>query len=162
MEIESNLLIVAGNFQSIIYKNGILYASGYNTCGQLGVEGFRIRTLFEEIDIKRNFEIKDIVCGESFTLYLTTTGEVYGCGNNIYGQLGLGTEKETRKVTKLLFSNIKEIKCGSHHVLALSYDNILYTTGQCRDSFTRCYLGNTPTIVSGICTKSNQIQIACG
>ena len=39
-------------------------------------------------------EIKKIVGGEHHSIFLTTKGEVYSCGKNDVGQLGLGDEPD--------------------------------------------------------------------
>ena len=37
-----------------------------------------------------NHRVKQIECGVFYTLLLTTKGQVFGMGNNKYGQLGIG------------------------------------------------------------------------
>lgn len=42
----------------------------------------------------RNKNIKRVYCGSTFTLFLSENGELYGCGMNDLGQLGLDTFME--------------------------------------------------------------------
>ena len=35
-------------------------------------------------------KVRDIVCGQYFSLVVTDLGELLGCGDNKYGQLGQG------------------------------------------------------------------------
>jgi alpha-tubulin suppressor-like RCC1 family protein len=41
-----------------------------------------------KIDSLKDEQIAKIFCGSTFSLFLTKTGELYGCGMNDLGQLG--------------------------------------------------------------------------
>jgi len=41
-----------------------------------------------------------VVCGIMVTWYLTTSGDLYGCGNNNYGQQGSGDTTDVLTFTK--------------------------------------------------------------
>ena len=45
-----------------------------------------------EIKKLRGKDITQIAAGASFTLFLSSEGEVYGCGNNEDSNLGLGED----------------------------------------------------------------------
>ena len=49
---------------------------------------------------KRADGVKDVVCSTNATFYITTTGELYGCGNNAYGQQGSGATTTVSTFTK--------------------------------------------------------------
>ena len=42
-----------------------------------------------------------VVCGAAFTMFLTTENELYGCGINDLGQLGLDTYLEEMQIAVL-------------------------------------------------------------
>jgi len=42
----------------------------------------------------RDKQIRRVYCGSTFTLFLSENGELYGCGMNDLGQLGLDTFME--------------------------------------------------------------------
>ena len=46
-------------------------------------------------------DVKEVACGEDFTLFLTVHGEVYSCGKNSHGQLGLGNTKDAIVPTRV-------------------------------------------------------------
>lgn len=81
-------------------KDGSIFGWGLSLYGQLGLgfssdsfepglgqekskvpEPRRIETLKDE-------QVAKIFCGSTFSLFLTKTGELYGCGMNDLGQLG--------------------------------------------------------------------------
>ncbi len=66
------------------------YAWGTNTSGQLGIGSYEFQAYPVEIKKLKNIKIKKIAAGTNFTLFLSEKGEVYGCGTNEYGHLGLG------------------------------------------------------------------------
>lgn len=42
--------------------------------------------------------VSKIICGAAFTMFLTTENELYGCGINDLGQLGLDTYLEEMQI----------------------------------------------------------------
>jgi alpha-tubulin suppressor-like RCC1 family protein len=76
-------------------------------------------------------DIIDIKCNYN-TSYLITSSELYVCGCNRYGQLGLGDEKdrlEFENMTKGNYSFVN-ISCGGHHVMAVTSSGELYVWGR--------------------------------
>jgi alpha-tubulin suppressor-like RCC1 family protein len=71
------------------------------------------------------------MCGGSHTALVTTSGDVYTCGNGIFGQLGNGEEKDSNK-SKLIKSlaekiDVVEASCGSAHTAIVTRAGHLYT-----------------------------------
>lgn len=70
---------------------GSLFAFGSNTWGELGIGTTTSPMQPERIRFFENkgVEVKKVAVGNSFTLFLTTDGRVYGCGATNHGQLPL-------------------------------------------------------------------------
>ncbi len=86
--------ISTGKAHSIILcENGDLLGSGSNDMGQLGLGSKNLDNLlkFEKLNMKN---VKDVSCGQDFTILCTNSGSLYSCGHPEYGQLGLGTNGE--------------------------------------------------------------------
>ena len=65
------------------------------------------------------------------SLILKNDGTLWGCGNNYYGNLGLGDTTNRATFTQITTNtdNIKEIYCGYSHTLMLKNDGTLWGTG---------------------------------
>ncbi len=81
-------------------------------------------------------EIRKVTCGNSFTLALSSSGQVYSWGLGSSGGLGLGERNIVWEPTLIErskkgqdFSNIKDISAGSNHCLALEASGVLYSWG---------------------------------
>jgi alpha-tubulin suppressor-like RCC1 family protein len=78
--------------------------------------------------------ISKIATGRSHTLILLDNGDVYGCGSNAVGQLGLGDSKTAlrdalRFVKIPSLTGIRDISCGHEHSLACDRSGRLFTFG---------------------------------
>jgi alpha-tubulin suppressor-like RCC1 family protein len=115
-----------------ISPEAILYCSGSNEYGQLGIGSTQSQsdwTLVEELLGK---QVQAVAAGYSHTVALTHQGEVYTWGRNNYGQLGLKDIEVTNRptlVTALSGKRIKAIAAGFNHTLALTYSGEVYAWG---------------------------------
>jgi len=82
--------------------DNLIYASGYNIYGQLGLGHTTQQTSWQQVTFFNSIPVADIQCGGYFwdgtnafpyysTVVLSTAGNVYTTGNNVNGQLGDGT-----------------------------------------------------------------------
>ncbi|KAJ5072757.1 hypothetical protein M0811_09454 [Anaeramoeba ignava] len=119
--------IVSG-FSSIylLTSNQNAYGIGLNVNGQLGYDFETLKKTEKPILMMKN--VSRIFSGNSSThvFLLNSNQELFGCGNNQYGQLGLGEtrRKETyiQKLTKIQNipkGKIINIQCGIFHSIML-------------------------------------------
>lgn len=78
-----------GGSYSIVETTEGIYAFGLNNVGQLGLGDFVNRSTPTRITLLDNLGITRISCGLQHTVFASERGEVYVCGSNTYGQLGL-------------------------------------------------------------------------
>ncbi|KAJ5066757.1 claret isoform a [Anaeramoeba ignava] len=136
--------IVSGGFSIyLLTSNQNAYGIGSNYFGQLG---FDFKTLEEtEKPILMMKNVSKIFSGNSsnHVFLLNSNQELFGCGDNEFGQLGLGESRKETKIQKLTkIQNIPkgkiiDIKCGySHSIMLIENENEnenpkrkLYSTG---------------------------------
>lgn len=114
-------------------ESGEVYACGQNKSGQLGL-GYSSDciTTPQLMMVSRNNRIVDIAVGNSHSIFLTKDGQVYTCGNNEYGQLGL-TEKLNQSTPRLIYlsdKKINKVSAGEYHSLFLTQDKKVYVCGK--------------------------------
>ena len=87
------------------------------------------------VNVAKNKANPQIETGNGFTVILKTDGTVWTIGNNESGQLGNGTNKNTKVPVQVyidedtILNNIVKIAVGTDHVLALTKDGKVYGWG---------------------------------
>ena len=115
----------------IYTKSNKLFSCGYNSKGQLGINGKKKQLINEIKYIKFKSNLKSIASGVCHSLFLLITGEVYGVGSNEDMQINFdknidGFDKITQ-IEKL--SNIEEIQCCERSSYVLNKYGQLYSFG---------------------------------
>ncbi|KAL9654014.1 hypothetical protein ABK040_014223 [Willaertia magna] len=121
------------NHTFFLMNNNQIYCCGGNTHGQLGLNDLKNRNnLTENLFFnENNLNILSITCGCDNTLFQTTKGEVYVCGYNYYGQLGLN-DFENRKIpTKLNLLSNQMIFSNPYYQLITSLTNQCLIIKEC-------------------------------
>src|SRR3990167_1867701 len=157
--------IACGRDHSILLDSaGQLWAFGHNGYGELGV-GDRAHklqpTLIERIPPSTT--IQAIFCGGDTSMFIDLEGSVWCCGNNEFGQLGLGDNihrSVPEKVSHL--DRIQAVSCGRDHSIFLNLDGEVFACGF--NKFGQLGLGDTenrniPALISSIPIIES---IACG
>ena len=96
----------------IIDSNGKVWGAGYNFFGQLSDGTTTDRSSLVQYEIPDpTAKIVKVATDQWTSLVLTDTGEVWGTGNNIDGQLGAGTKTQTQStpVKFILPSGVKAV-----------------------------------------------------
>lgn len=160
--------IVSGMYHTIVLKaNGSLWACGHNGYGQLGLNDTTNRASFTQVTENINNDVKQVACGFYHTVILKKDGSLWSCGNNGYGQLGLGdtTERYTfTQITTNINNNVKQVACGLQYTVILKNDGSLWSCG--RNSYGELGLNNTSsktTFTKATTNVYNDVkQIICG
>eukprot|EP01084_Bolivina_argentea_P066494 121210_1 len=104
---------------------GKVYGIGDSYCGANGTTN----RLQKWNHIKQMINITKIATGMYHSLCLNSDGKVLSLGNNIWGQLGLGTDDYKKHIEAELIPLfiqlnicIIDIACGSDHSVVLSND----------------------------------------
>lgn len=103
---------------------------GNNKFGQLG-DGSRADKITPNTLSLEN--IKSVVCGKDFTLFLNSEGMVMASGNNEYGQLGIGGGNYNKPVQVEGIGHIEQIFAGNKISVAVDNRGKLYYWGSFED-----------------------------
>ena len=96
------------DYTMMLCGSGALYACGKNDQGQLGLGDEENRSTFTRVEgLPNGIRIKQLVCGSRHTMLLCERGALYVCGNNGFGQLGLGN-----RWNKPAFTRVEGIPIG--------------------------------------------------
>lgn len=131
--------VVAGNSHTLVLTDAnTLWMCGNNQFGQLGFGDKVDRFSFTEVlwPTERG-QIEQIIAGWAYTLVLTQNNQLWVCGENNKGQLGLGDKKHRSTFTMMPWPNkrgrIEQIIAGGNHILMLTQENWLWACGNNHD-----------------------------
>lgn len=102
---------------------------GYNSHGQLG-QGDKANRLSPVSIPAAASQIADVALGELHTLVVLTTNELYGCGDNGYGQLGLASSSAEYLALTSLQSGVKGARAFSLYSVIQGTDDLVYGSGE--------------------------------
>jgi len=120
-------------FTYAITEDGQVYAWGLNQKGQLGLGDNMNRKNPTLVEAMKGHNVVGVAVGRHHGFMWTDLGEVFGCGNNSCGQLGIGKNKITTtlptKVDDKNMGTVKSISCGDEFSLFLNDDGKVFAAG---------------------------------
>ena len=123
----------AGFHTFYLLDDGLVYGCGYNCYGQLGLGHTNNQPTLQCLKLPKDKKAVDIAAAQNHTLILSKDGSVYGCGNNEYGQLGLGhkTNQSTLQCLRLPQGRkALKIAANFYHTFFLLDDGLVYGCGE--------------------------------
>ena len=85
--------VSAGSYHVFaVTSDGITFGWGRNDFGQLGIGTKKEAAVSKPVRLKHLQDKKIVMtaAGEAHSLFLTDLGEIYSCGFNEFGELGIG------------------------------------------------------------------------
>jgi len=125
--------ICCGSYHSMtLTKCGQVYSWGLNSSGQLGIDSFSNKLTPQSIDHLKGIAIKKIVCGPFYSLFLSDEGDVYACGDNSCGQLGIARKNDENRPCQIKV-DVRFVDIYATHLedlsIALSQNGRCYVWG---------------------------------
>ncbi|HAT6235465.1 TPA: hypothetical protein OE941_001067, partial [Clostridioides difficile] len=157
-EYANNCKMVIGSSSYILKNNNVLWCTGYNSYGGLGLGDTTDRNVFTKAAVDN---VKDVICGDTRTFIIKNDNTIWSCGQNNSGQLGLGDTADRRVFTKVDIDNVKDVICGASHTFILKNDNTIWSCGL----NTSGELGLGDTVNKNVFTKvniDNVKDVICG
>src|SRR5579864_2711699 len=101
---------------------------------QSGLGHYAKKNLPQKVDLGSSSIIAPIVsisCGYTHTIILTKLGELFACGSNNYGQLGVGIDSCQHPFQKLNWKIgfVTSVTCGKYHTVAVTRSGEIYSWG---------------------------------
>ncbi|CAG2161697.1 unnamed protein product [Oppiella nova] len=114
-------------------KEDKVYGFGNNRYGLLGV-GVNGKVSDPMVNhTLTGKRLTDLSYGYSFCMALTREGQVFGWGENTYGQLGCGSTLDSntpKLIHGLSDKKVRDISCGNSHTLVLTREGRVYGFGR--------------------------------
>ncbi|XP_073989605.1 uncharacterized protein isoform X1 [Rhodnius prolixus] len=164
---EHTVVICPTDYQvekNVFLGNGRAFSFGRNSWGELGLSHRMAVGKPNCIKSLKPRKSVNVACGRAHTLILTDCGQVFSCGNNDDGQLGVQDilcRDAPQEITSV--SGIKQVSTGANHSTALNVEGKVYVWGSNKEG--QLGLGvdvpfiNVPTQLNLECKI---VQIACG
>lgn len=133
LNIKVKLVTCGYNFTFLIDSENTLWSCGNNHFGQLCL-GFDYDDT-DEIFVYTFTKVfsqtlfKYVSCGNYHTLALDVDGNIWSCGDNKQGQLGLGDYTKRKSLTLSNFNNAVAVSCLGFHSLVIDSNSHLWTCG---------------------------------
>ncbi len=122
---------VAGGSHTLALKtNGTLWVWGHNSSGQLGIEDSdpaNHQCIPFLVDSDSNWA--SVASGYHYSLAIKNNGELWVCGDNQVGQLGLGHTTNQLTWTRIGTETDWEFIAGGRHTVAVKSDGTLWAWG---------------------------------
>jgi autotransporter-associated beta strand protein len=182
--------LLENSYHIVYMKGNALYGYGYNSNGQLGngnTTNMTTETMclfstttagFSTAGFSTAFYPVQVANGYVHTVVLMSDNTIWSCGQNMHGQLGIGTTTDVNKLTKMInpsgnttmFTTSQypvQIACGEGNTIVLMSDNTLWGTGYngygqlgLNDTTSRNTLTQIP--MTSIGTDVYPVYVACG
>ena len=126
-----SIVVLGGGHTFLISKTeGVLYASGWNHKGQCGLKTSK-QNLAQFTKVKTPEKFVQVAAGWDFSVGIDQHGKAYGCGSNLYGQIGLSPEIKFQEEFKQIesVSGIKAVSCGMRHTIFLCENGRVFACG---------------------------------
>ncbi|KAG1690342.1 hypothetical protein DVH05_028222 [Phytophthora capsici] len=157
---------VSYHHSAVITDAGELYTFGMNDCGQLGLDHTQHQSTPQLVKSLEGTEVSTVACGLYHTIICTAAGELYSCGKNDYGQLGLTHNRQIKIPTLVGVPNemVCFVACGYYHSMIVTTGGRSFSFG--RNDYGQLGIGskihqNTPNVVA-LSANTRMVRATCG
>jgi alpha-tubulin suppressor-like RCC1 family protein len=124
--------IACSQYASYVLKNdGTIWGCGNNSQGQLDqgvVNSSQDKDVFTLMPTLN--DVKEIYTGANNVFALKNDGTLWGCGENFYAQLGIGTTSSSEpNFVQIPITNVKKVAAGYNHTVVLKNDGTVWGCG---------------------------------
>jgi alpha-tubulin suppressor-like RCC1 family protein len=126
-------------FTVVLTNDGVIYCCGANDFGQLGIGSTASpQTTLTPMNLAGICGTPEqLAAGGVYTLVLTNNGNIYGCGRNLSGELGIGSIASPQTTLTLMHSPVggfsgtpEQVAAGDRLTLVLTNNGTIYGCGE--------------------------------
>lgn len=157
---------VSYHHSAVVSDKGELYTFGMNDCGQLGLDHTQHQSTPQFVKALESQEVTMVSCGLYHTIICTASGEVFSCGKNDYGQLGLGHSRQVKVPSAVSISSeiASFVACGYYHSVVVTSSGRTFSFG--RNDYGQLGIGskihqNAPNVVT-LSANTRMLRATCG
>jgi alpha-tubulin suppressor-like RCC1 family protein len=157
---------VSYHHSALITDSGELYTLGMNDCGQLGLDHTQHQSTPQLVKSLEGTEVSMVACGLYHTIVCTAAGELFSCGKNDYGQLGLAHNRQVKVPTLVGLPNemVCFVACGYYHSVVVTTGGRTFSFG--RNDYGQLGIGNkihqnVPNVVA-LSANTRMVRSTCG
>ena len=110
----------------VVKKDGSVWTTGRNACGQLGDGSTTDRINYVEVV---SSGAKTVAAGSRHSMMLKQDGSVWATGSNLYSQLGDSSVGKIARFIEVLSDRAKSIAAGSFHSMVVAQDGTIRAAG---------------------------------
>ena len=139
--------VVCSDSTTFVLEGGRLYGWGHNGYGQMGNGNTNDITTPTRLASSLG-TITKVFCSDRTTFLVTSSGQLYGSGWNLYGQIGDGTSNTVTAFKRVAstISNVVDGQCTTYTTYFLTADGKLYGCGL--NNYGQMARGNTNNVFS--------------
>ena len=127
----SNISKISAGYSHSFFENnkGEIFSCGHNEVGQCGLGHFNDQ-ITPSLILNTPPNIVQFICGDNHSLFLDSEGNVFSCGYNAEGQLGLGHNRNQNELNKIPnIPPITIISCTDASSYLIDFEGNLWTFG---------------------------------
>ena len=113
------------------------YSGSFSECYAIGLNNYyqlcngNATNLTTLTQVLNNYNLKNIVTGDNFTIFVTNDNKTFAVGYNGHGNLGTGNTTQLNVVTEIMTDyKVKDVFIGGNHTMFLTIDGEVYACGQ--------------------------------
>lgn len=139
-----------------------VYSCGWNSYGQLGTGDTNDRYTLTKVMLPESVKIVKIAAGMSHSIFVSNTGDVYVCGNNTHGQLGLElVNYPIPTIVKNIPVGVIDVSCNYEHTMFITIGGEVYGCG--KNTYGQLGIGDkgTYTVPTKVKSLTEPIKKVC-
>lgn len=156
--------VAAGLQHSVFVRKGTAYSWGSASSGQLGRGSPAERFHPSPTPVHLPVSVQMVACGGDHSVIVTSCGTVWSFGRNSDGQLGIGSERDASRPTKMAVPAAAQVACGADHSLVLSLQGEIWACGRGSEGQLGMSLDGEGRALVPLCSVSSPKAafVACG